>query len=117
METEFTKPPSALYTSVRNSFRSDSSGDVLVILQPYHLFSPPLLSTNPAKDATYRTTHGTPHPYDTHVPLLVMGPRVVAGNRDQRVAPQIMASILAEALRVPPPKDANYPVPEGLFRK
>jgi hypothetical protein len=31
--------------------------------------------------------------------------------------PQTMASILSEALGVPRPKDAEYPLPEGLFKK
>ena len=57
-----------------------------------------------------------PHDYDTHVPLMVMGPRIVPGVREDRVAPQMMASILAEALGVPAPKDAQYPVADGLFK-
>jgi len=36
-----------------------------------------------------------------------MGPRVVPGARDALVAPQAMASVLAEALGVPAPKDAT----------
>jgi hypothetical protein len=107
----------ALFESVRRSFHADGSGDVMVILKPYHLFSPPLLSKNPEKIEAYRTTHGTPHPYDTHVPLLVMGRGVKAGERDDRIAPQAMASILARALRIMAPRDAEYPVPEGLFEK
>jgi hypothetical protein len=107
----------ALYDSVKLSFRPDCSGDVMVIVKPYYQLSPPTLSKNPDKWTTYRTTHGTPHPYDTHVPLLVMGPRIQPGVRDQRIAPQAMASILADALRIDRPKDAAYPVPEALFKK
>ena len=109
--------PSEHFESVKRSFHPDSSGDVMVILKPYHMFSPPNLSENPAKNPTYRASHGTPHDYDTHVPLLVIGPRIQPGVRDERVVPQIMASILAEALGVPRPKDAEYPVPAGLFKK
>ena len=36
---------------------------------------------------------------------------------DERITPQAMASILAEALGVPAPKDATYPLPKGLFGK
>jgi hypothetical protein len=82
-------------------------------LRPYHLFSQPLDS----KTAAYRTTHGSPHPYDTHVPLLVMGPGIAPGQRTERVTPQAMASILARAMGVPAPKGAEAPVPDGLFRK
>ncbi|HZZ81950.1 MAG TPA: alkaline phosphatase family protein [Gemmataceae bacterium] len=102
--------------AVDKSFHPDCSGDVMVILKPYHLFSMPTLSKNPDKLPSYRTTHGTPHPYDTHVPLLVMGPRIVPGERGERVAPQSMASILADALGVPHPKNATYGTPKGLFK-
>jgi predicted AlkP superfamily pyrophosphatase or phosphodiesterase len=98
---------------VQKSFYPDRSGDVIVVLRPYHLFSQPLDS----KTAAYRTTHGSPHPYDTHVPLLVMGPGIAPGQRTERVTPQAMASILARAMGVPAPKGAEAPVPDGLFRK
>ena len=117
LSNDFKEEPSELFKSVKGSFHPDCSGDVMLVIKPYHLFSPPTLSKNPEKWTTYRTTHGTPHPYDTHVPLLVMGPRIEPGVRDQLVRPQAMASILAEALRVPAPKDAAYAVPAGLFKK
>jgi predicted AlkP superfamily pyrophosphatase or phosphodiesterase len=102
---------------VRRSFAADCIGDVMVILKPYHLFSPPNLSLNPDKNPTYRATHGMPHPTDTHVPFFVLGPNIEPGIREDRMAPQAMASILAEALGVPAPKDASYPVPAKLFKK
>jgi predicted AlkP superfamily pyrophosphatase or phosphodiesterase len=117
MMTEESKEQTELFQQVQRSFHPDCSGDVMVILKPYHIFSPPNLSKNPAKNPTYRATHGMPHPYDTHVPLLIMGPRIEPGERDAKVAPQVMASILAEALGVPPPQDANYRLPDGLFKK
>jgi hypothetical protein len=106
-----------LFASVKRSFHPDCSGDVMVILKPYHMFSPPNLSDNPEKNSSYRATHGTPHSYDTHVPLLVIGPRIQPGPRDDRIVPQTMASILSEALGVPPPKDAEYPTPARLFKR
>jgi arylsulfatase A-like enzyme len=114
---EEAKEQHPLFESVKRSFYPSASGDVMVIIKPYHLFSPATLTKNPDKLTSYRTTHGTPHPYDTHVPLMVMGPRIVPGVRDQRVTPQTMASILAEALGVPPPTSAAYPAPPGLFKK
>ncbi len=61
------------------------------------------------------TTHGTPHPYDTLVPLIVYGPGVRAGVRDDAVTPLAAAPILARALGVKPPPDAEVGVPEKLF--
>src|SRR5262249_9072699 len=49
---------------VRLSFDPEACGDVVVVLRPYWLLGGPLWS----KVDTYRTTHGSPHPYDTHVP-------------------------------------------------
>src|SRR5206468_9645440 len=46
---------------VRRSFVPESSGDLLVVLKPYYIFSSPVLSSNPAKDASYRASHGMPH--------------------------------------------------------
>ena len=117
MRDQDSREPSDLLLSVRRSFHPDRSGDVMVIIKPYCLFSPATLTKNPDKLPSYRTTHGTPHPYDTHVPLMVMGPRIQPGIRDQAVTPQAMASILAEALGVPAPKDATYSLPTGLFKK
>ena len=117
MVADDTREPSELLKSMRLSFRAECSGDVMVVIKPYHLFSPATLTKNPEKLTSYRTTHGTPHNYDTHVPLLVMGPRIIPGDRAERVTPQAMASILAEALGVPPPGEASYKLPAGLFKK
>ena len=117
MLKEEAKEPSEVEMMVRRSFYADCSGDVMVITKPYYVFGPPKLSKNPDKWPTYRAMHGTPHAYDTHVPLLVMGPRIEPGVRDDRIVPQVMAAILAEALAVPRPKDAGYAVPAKLFKK
>ncbi len=119
--TELMDPKSSddtrLFEMTKKSFRPESSGDVMAVLKPYHLFSPPLLSKDPTKIESFRTSHGTPHDYDTHVPLLVMGPRIQPGTRDDRIAPQAMAAILSESLRIPPPNGTEFPVPADLFRK
>src|SRR5581483_6680847 len=108
---------SPLGEQVRRSFDAEASGDVLVVLEPYHLFSPPITGLSAAKTFSYRTSHGTPHAYDTHVPLLVYGPGVRPGVRSERVTPQAVAAILAEALARPPPAGCEVPVPAGLFRR
>jgi hypothetical protein len=95
----------AIGQAVRRSFRPERSGDLFVVQKPYYLLTATLTGT----------THGTPHPYDTHVPLLVYGPGIRPGVRHDPVTPQAAAVILARALEVPPPADAEAPVPEGLF--
>ncbi len=95
----------AMAQRARRSFRADRSGDVLVVVKPYHLITSRLTGT----------THGTPHPYDTHVPLLVSGPGIKHAVRRDPVTPQAAAVILARALGVPPPAKAEAALPAGVF--
>jgi hypothetical protein len=90
---------------VRKSLHPDRCGDVAVVTKPLYLLTSSLTGTS----------HGTPHPYDTHVPLLVYGPGVRVGVRKERVSPQSVAAILAHATGVNPPCGAEAGVPEGLF--
>jgi predicted AlkP superfamily pyrophosphatase or phosphodiesterase len=89
------------------SFHPERAGDVGVIARPYHFFTAYLDGT----------THGSPYPYDTHVPLLVYGPGVRPGKRGVRVTPLATAAILARALGIAPPARAEEAVPHGLFEK
>src|SRR5207237_3146731 len=93
---------------VRRSFVPDRCGDVYVVLKPYYLLTSPLAPG---------TTHGTPHDYDTHVPLLVYGPGVKGGVRDEPVTPQATAAVFARFLGVKPPASAEFPVPATLDGK
>jgi predicted AlkP superfamily pyrophosphatase or phosphodiesterase len=95
------------FEAVRRSFHPERSGDVMVVGKPYYLMS----------NLLGGTSHGTPYPYDTHVPLLVMGPGVRPGIRQQRVTPEDAAVILAAALKMPPPAGTRRAVPEGLFEE
>lgn len=95
----------AIGKSVMRSFDPDRAGDVMVVLKPYYLLSVPLgMGTN----------HGTPHDYDTHVPLLVYGPGIRAGKYKERVTPQALAAIFARAVGIDPPAKAEAPVPASL---
>ena len=94
--------------AARQSFDADRSGDVTVVLKPYHLFG---------GDTATGTTHGSPHSYDTHVPLLVMGPGIKPGTYHEHVAPQALAPILARSLGIDTPETATFPVPDGLFER
>jgi len=96
-----------LGVQVRRSFFPERSGDVEAVLKPYYLCTSKLTGTH----------HGTPHPYDTHVPLLVYGPGVAPGVHSEPVTPQAIAAILSKALDVPSPEGAEAPVPDGLFKK
>jgi predicted AlkP superfamily pyrophosphatase or phosphodiesterase len=96
--------------SVRLSFFPESSGDVKVLLKPYHLFS-----VNLTKSPAYATTHGSPYSYDTHVPLLAYGPGIRPGTHNERVTPQTLATVLARGLHLPLPAAAEAPLPKEVF--
>jgi predicted AlkP superfamily pyrophosphatase or phosphodiesterase len=102
-------PYDAIGRRFRKAFHPDRSGDVGYVLKPYWL----------EYDSRYPTgtSHGTPHAYDTHVPLLVFGPNVKPGTRGEEVVPAQCAAIFARALGIEPPAKAEYPVPAGLFEK
>lgn len=92
---------------VQKSFHPDRSGDVLVVTKPFYLLT---------EEYATGTNHGTPHAYDTHVPLIVYGPGVAGGRRSEAVTPQHAAPIAAAFLGVPPPRDCEYTVPATLTR-
>jgi predicted AlkP superfamily pyrophosphatase or phosphodiesterase len=99
----------AIGQRLRKAYHPDRAGDVSFILKPYWLEGDPKTATG--------TLHGTPYPYDTHVPLLVFGPNVKSGIRREEVVPATIASIFAKALGIAPPAKAEYAVPAGLFRE
>jgi hypothetical protein len=90
---------------VRKSFYPERSGDVRIIQKPYYLIATRLTGT----------THGTPHEYDRHVPLLVYGTGVRPGVRRETVTPQAASVILAEALGIEPPAKAETHLPANLI--
>jgi Type I phosphodiesterase / nucleotide pyrophosphatase len=102
------QPPSEVGKREWLSFNADRSGDVMVVLKPYYLF---------ATGLNRGTTHGTPYPYDTHVPLLAYGPGIRPGVRPENVTPQTAAAILAHGLGIAPPDKCEAPVPEALFER
>jgi len=83
---------------VRNSWYPDRSGDVAVVLKPYWMFG----------SSTGYTTHGSPHSYDTNVPILFYGPRWVKPARvDTRVEVADIAPTLARILSIPAPSGSE----------
>jgi len=99
--------PDSLDRKVLASFYPERSGDLYLLLKPYYLLGSYLSGTS----------HGTPHPYDTHVPLLIFGPGIVGEQRDDPVTPLHATPIVADFLHLPPPRDCEYTLPPGWPRK
>jgi arylsulfatase A-like enzyme len=90
-----------LFDALRKSWNPELSGDLQVGLKPYWMYG------------ASQTTHGSPYPYDTNVPLLIYGPSWVrAGRIDARVEMADVAPTLARLLGVAIPSSCEgQPLP------
>jgi hypothetical protein len=75
---------------VRNSFYPDRSPDLYVVFKEHRL----LMGSN------HGTTHGSPHDYDRHVPLVFWGPGIAGGVVDEPVITADVAPTLARLLGI-----------------
>jgi hypothetical protein len=104
IETEHFEPIS-FGAKVKLAYYPDRCGDVIAIPKPGVLIT------------TYKsgTNHGSPQPYDSHVPVLAFGDGIPAvGKRTEKVSSLIVAPILAQALGIAPPGNAVEKVPAEL---
>jgi hypothetical protein len=86
------------FDAMRRSWHEPVSGDVQYALKPNWMF----------RSSSSNTTHGSPHPYDTHVPILLWGPAwVQPGRVDSRVEVADIAPTLARLLGVAVPAAAE----------
>ena len=83
--------------AMARSFHPDRSGDVVLVTEPHFV----------AVSSMHNTTHGSPYPYDTHVPLILAGPGVAAGTHSGRVHTVDVAPTIAAVLGISPPGDLD----------
>ena len=82
------------FEAIRKAWHRQRSADVQFALKPYWMMS----------SSSNMTTHGSPHPYDTHVPIMLYGPRWVNAARvDSRVEVIDIAPTLAAVLGIAAP--------------
>jgi predicted AlkP superfamily pyrophosphatase or phosphodiesterase len=79
---------------VRNGFHAGRAADVFIVSEPYHIFE------------KQGTSHGTPFNYDSHVPLVLVGPGIKPGKYHRRAAVNDIAPTLATLLEVEVPAGA-----------
>jgi predicted AlkP superfamily pyrophosphatase or phosphodiesterase len=77
-----------------NSVQVQRTADVQVVLEPYWMF------------AAKGTTHGSVFGYDTHVPVIFMGPGIRPGTYRREITVNDVAPTLAEILGVETPSGA-----------
>ena len=80
---------------VLRGFNEQRSGDLEILLEPYWI-----------RQAT-GTSHGTPYNYDSHIPLILMGPRITPGEYADHVALNDLAPTLATLLGVSSPSGSS----------
>jgi predicted AlkP superfamily pyrophosphatase or phosphodiesterase len=73
---------------VLRGFNAQRSGDLEILLEPYWM-----------RQAT-GTTHGTPYNYDAHIPLILMGAPIKAGEYSDHVALNDLAPTIATLVGV-----------------
>lgn len=93
----------AISRRVTNGFYASRSGDVEILLEPYWIF-------------TQRgATHGTAFDYDTHVPVIFMGPGIRSGRYYGSITPNDIAPTLATMLDVETPSGSAGRVLSEMF--
>ena len=86
------------FEQVRKTWDTERSGDIQVVLKPYWMYS----------SSTSQTTHGSPHPYDTQVPILFYGPKwIKSGRIDAHAEVADIAPTLARLLGIPVPSSSE----------
>jgi predicted AlkP superfamily pyrophosphatase or phosphodiesterase len=80
---------------VANGFHHERGSDLFVVSEPYWLFE------------ARGTSHGTPYNYDSHVPVILMGPGIKPGRYVNRAAVNDIAPTLATLLDVETPSGAS----------
>ena len=95
-----------LGTLVQRSWHREISGDLYLVQKPYAMFG------------GNNATHGSPHAYDTHVPLIFFGPGWFrSGSYARRATVVDIAPTLARLLNIRPPAASEGRVLEEILRK
>jgi len=86
---------------ILESYHPRRSGDLEIVLNPFWIRQ------------TTGTTHGTPYPYDSHIPLIFLGNGIRPGRYAQRVALNDVAPTLAGRLGISLPSGSDGRVLPG----
>ncbi len=96
-------PDDPVSRRVAASFHARRSGDLEIVFDPYWM------------RGGSGTTHGTPYSYDSHIPLIFMGPGIEAGRYVRPVALNDLATTLATLLDIETPSgSAGRPLHEMM---
>ncbi len=88
---------------VTNGFNVRRGADINMVLDPYWMF------------LSQGTTHGSVFGYDTHVPVIFMGPGIRAGRYDESIVVNDIAPTLATMLEIETPSGSAGRVLSEIF--
>ena len=91
---------------ILHGFYPPRSGDVVIVAEPYKYLGD-----------TITATHGSPYSYDTHVPMIIMGPGITPGRYLEPASPADIAPTLSALLRITAPSSATGRVLVEAIRK
>ncbi len=100
----FKSPTTPLGKLVLENIYPGRSGDISIVLKPYHA----LYSAYRGREGA---EHGTPWPYDRHVPLVLWGDSVQVGRVTQEVHVIDLTRTLADRLGLPHIPHEGKPLP------
>ncbi len=100
-------PNNPIMNKVQRSFHSKRSGNVTFVQDQYWYLYP--------KAEEFAGMHGSPYSYDTYVPIVFAGPNIKPQKVTRLVAPEDIASTVAQILgTVPPSGSVGTPLVEVL---
>jgi predicted AlkP superfamily pyrophosphatase or phosphodiesterase len=103
-------PDTALYRAVLNNFNPKRSGDVFIVFEPNWFI-------NDFDGLVVASTHGSPWPYDTYVPIVFAGMGLEPRTVDRRVQTADVAVTLSAFMGIKPPSgSAGVHLAEVLAR-
>jgi predicted AlkP superfamily pyrophosphatase or phosphodiesterase len=88
-----------LINRLQRAFHPKRSGNVLIALDPFRF-----LQFGPSTTAA---THGSPYAYDTHVPIMIVGPGIGHQIVHRPVGPEDIAPTIATYLAIKPPSGST----------
>lgn len=94
-----------LLEAIRAGYVPDSSGDITIVPKPGWIL---VIGSSP--NGGDGTTHGSPHVYDQHVPLIFLGQPFQPGHYGVRATPADLAPTLAATIGVPMPDVEGRPL-------
>jgi predicted AlkP superfamily pyrophosphatase or phosphodiesterase len=100
-------PDQKLLTSIRNNYHPARAGDIYIVQDPYWFN----FDKGPVAGM-----HGSPWNYDTHVPLIFVGPDIPAGTVHRQVQPADLAPTLSALLGMSPPASAQGAILQEVFK-